>query len=340
MNANDQLINITITRALVLNRYSAGTGKRVVNLLSDVERDIIRRLPDVIGAATRKRMLNQLAGIVSLIGLGYDEITKIAIDELNELAEIEAKWQIDSINSVVGVDVMRSLPTAATLEAIVTNALVVGNPAETWWAQQSQQAKNEFSRVVRLGMAQSETNQQITNRVKTAMGIQQRHAFALVKTSTQAVAMQARQEMLAANDDVVKGKISVATLDSHTSFICADSDKATYNLENEPIEPKKRPYIAIPRHFNCRSLWSPLLKSWDEIGLPFDEFKPSTRASVDGQIPAGTTFDKFLEGKSKAWQDEYLGKGRADLYRSGKITLADMVDGIGRELTLAELRKM
>ena len=340
MNANEQIADATVERALVLSRYSAGTGRKIVELLNDVQRDIIRRLPDVAGEVSRRRLLSQLKEIQELIGSSYDDITKLALDELNELAEIEALWQMNSVNSVVGVEIMRAMPTAAALEAIVTNGLVLGNPAATWWAQQSQQAQNEFSRVIRLGLSQSETNQQIARRVRDSMGIQQRHAFALVKTSTQAVAMQARDEMLATNDDVVKGKISIATLDGRTTFVCADCDQATYNLKNEPIKPKKRPYIAIPRHFGCRSMWSPLLKKWDEMGLPFDEFSPSTRASLDGQIPADTSFDKFLSGKSAAWQDKYLGKGRAELYREGKITLSDMVDGLGRELTIAQLREL
>lgn len=340
MNANQELADLTVERALILNRYSAGTGRRVVELLNDVQRDLLRRLPDVTGEVSRRRILTQLKELQELIGGTYDEITKLALSELNELTEIESKWQMDSINTVVSMEIMRAQPTAAALEAIVTNGLILGNTAETWWSQQSQQAQNEFSRVVRLGMSQSETNQQIAKRVRDAMGVAQRHAFALVKTSTQAVAMQAREEMLQANDDVVKGKISIATLDSHTTFLCADSDGATYDLKNKPIEPKKRPYIAIPRHFGCRSLWGVLLKRWDEMGLPFDEFKPSTRASLDGQIPADTSFEKLLSGKSKEWQDKYLGKGRAELFREGKITLGDLVDGLGRELTLEQLRNL
>ena len=36
--------------------------------------------------------------------------------------------------------------------------------------------------------------------------------------------------------------------------------------------------------------------------------------------------------------DEQLGAGRAQLWREGKITLKDLLDGKGRELTLDELR--
>ena len=80
-----------------------------------------------------------------------------------------------------------------------------------------------------------------------------------------------------------------------------------------------------------------LLELFKELGLNIDDFTPSTRASMDGQVPAATTFEQFLSGKSEAWQDTYLGKGKAKLWRDGKITLSDMVSGTGRELTLDEL---
>lgn len=338
MSINDQLLDLTVERAIVLNRYSAGTGRKVVDLLSQAQADIIEQLPRVTGAITRRRMLKQLEEISDLIGQHYTDIELLSLDELTRIAEIESQWQIKSINTAVGVEIMRAQPTAAALEAIVTNGLIMGNTAETWWRQQSLRMQQEFARVVRLGMAQSETNQQIAKRIRDAVGVQQRHAFALVKTATQAVAVQAREESLKKNSDVVKGKISNAVLDGHTTLVCASYDQAEYDLENKPIAPNKKPYLEIPRHFGCRSMWSTLLKKWDEMGLPFDEFSPSTRASVDGQIPAKTDFAKFLDSKSTAWQDKYLGKGRAELYRKGQITLGDMVDGIGRELTLEQLR--
>jgi Holliday junction DNA helicase RuvA len=56
------------------------------------------------------------------------------------------------------------------------------------------------------------------------------------------------------------------------------------------------------------------------------------------QIPADTTASGFFSRQSKAIQDEQLGAGRAQLFRDKKITLNDLIDGKGRELTLAQLK--
>jgi hypothetical protein len=339
-SVNEQLGDLTIERALIVNRYGAGLGRDVVKLLREAQADIIRRLPETGGVVTKARLARQLREINELIGEAYGSISAKMLDELTDLGEIESGWQMSSINNAATVDIMRAMPSPAVLASIARDTLVTGSTIGDWLGKQEQDYAFQISRAVRAGLAQSETIQQIANRVREASGVAQRHAFTLGKTATQAIAVEARNETLKANGDVVKGKLSLATLDSHTTFVCASYDKAAYNLDNEPIEGNKLPYLEIPRHFGCRSWWQALLKRWDEMGLPFDEFKPSTRASMDGQIPQGTSFPEFLDGKSQAWQDNYLGKGRAKLYRDGKITLADLVDGTGRELTIKELKSI
>jgi hypothetical protein len=81
-----------------------------------------------------------------------------------------------------------------------------------------------------------------------------------------------------------------------------------------------------------------ITKTYRELGVDIDEVPTGTRASDEGQIRADITFAEFLKGKPAAYVDDLLGPGRADLWRKGKITLQQLVDGSGRELTLKELR--
>ena len=84
----------------------------------------------------------------------------------------------------------------------------------------------------------------------------------------------------------------------------------------------------------------PVLKSWQELGLgDMPQIPVGTRASMDGYVPADITMESWLAGKSQAMQDAMLGKGRAELWRSGKITLTDLVDQRGRPLSLHDLRQ-
>lgn len=62
-------------------------------------------------------------------------------------------------------------------------------------------------------------------------------------------------------------------------------------------------------------------------------------ASMDGQVASSTTYLEWLGRQDAATKADILGPGRARLLESGKISLSDLVDQRGNELTLADLRK-
>jgi hypothetical protein len=107
-------------------------------------------------------------------------------------------------------------------------------------------------------------------------------------------------------------------------------------FNNKPIGKKSLPYRELPAHFNCRSIYVPILKSAKEIGF---DIPRSTRSSMDGQVPEDMNFKDFLEKKGTAFQDEVLGKGKAQLWRDGKITLQQLLDQTGNPIPLKDLDK-
>jgi hypothetical protein len=119
----------------------------------------------------------------------------------------------------------------------------------------------------------------------------------------------------------------------HNSLICIAYSNAEWDLEGNPINGTTLPFNGgPPRHFNCRSLLVGISKNATLRN------RQGNRASDEGPIDRKISFDDFLKRKSNAYVDEMLGKGRADLWRSGSITLKDLVNGQGRPLTLKELQ--
>jgi len=83
----------------------------------------------------------------------------------------------------------------------------------------------------------------------------------------------------------------------------------------------------------------PVLKTWRELGINMDELSDNTRASMEGQV-TDKTFADWLKRKTETdptFADRTLGKGRAELWRNGKITMDQMISG-GKPLSLAELK--
>ncbi|MDP0246116.1 hypothetical protein Q7Z55_11735, partial [Glaesserella parasuis] len=92
-----------------------------------------------------------------------------------------------------------------------------------------------------------------------------------------------------------------------------------------------------PLHPRCRSILQLVTKSWKELGIDAEEMPSSTRASQDSPVSEQINYENWLKSKSPEQQDQVLGKGKADLWRRGVITFADMLDQSGRPLTLANL---
>ena len=81
----------------------------------------------------------------------------------------------------------------------------------------------------------------------------------------------------------------------------------------------------------------PITKSWREMGINMDEMAPGTRASMDGQVASATDYQSWFKSRSEAQQDDILGKGKAQLWRDGKITMQNLLNQDGRPLTLKQL---
>lgn len=117
------------------------------------------------------------------------------------------------------------------------------------------------------------------------------NAASIAKTAVGHLASTARQSFASANDDILKGKQWLSTLDNRTSKDCRIRDRLKYTLDNKPIG-HKVPYLQGHRkiHFCCRSTETYILKSSEELGIKVGEIKDSSRASMDGQFPADTNY--------------------------------------------------
>ncbi len=343
MSLSDNLADIAATRQINLARYDSSLRSRVIALLKDVEAEIYQKLltDKPWSEFARERLNKQLADIRQILNFEYLDISKLTSSELAELAVIEAQWQAKSVNKEIGVDLLSAMPTESQLEALAAKTLIQGAVNKDWWARQSQDTQFRFLTAVRTGVAQGETNAQLVGRVKSFMNVSKRNAEALVRTSVQTVASEARRSTIRANSDVIKGIQQVSVLDSRTSEICMAYSGAAWNLEGKPVGEKKLPYgSGVPRHWSCRSFEIPVTKTFRELGLDADEFPKGTRSSIDGQVARDLSFDEWLKSKPDSVQNEMLGVGKAQLFRSGKITLTDLVNGDGNPLTLAELKKL
>lgn len=347
MTPDEKLIDEFITQSLDILRLSAGESQLAAKRLAALQAALVAKLgeqnlPDL----TKSKVNKVIADAEDIIVAAYtDQAT--GIDVLG-IAEHVAKLAAATLDNVLAVHLSgdaAALPTTAYLDSVASDAVIEGHATSAWWAAQADDLSFKFAGAVRQGLINNETNQQIISRIvgnagtQGIMSVARTDAATLVHTSVQQVANNARLAVFKKNSDVLKGVRLVATLDTHTCVQCAAYSGAEWDLDGNPINGTVVPFNSgCPLHFNCRCVLVGISKTFKELGIDLPEPLDGERASSSGPVPVNTTFNDYLNRMGKAFQDEVLGPGRAQLWRDGKITLQDLVNGQGNPLTLAELR--
>lgn len=309
---------------LDIMRVSASLQSQTIAILKNLEKRLLGELAsgDLTEWGIRRRE-RQLREISASIKSYYDQVDEIVLDGTKGVADVAAKVTTAAIapNAL--------LPTESTMAAIASGSIVQGATQGQWWNKQSSEVAFRFAGAVRQGLAGAETNAQIINRVRQVMNVTRANAAALVQTSVATVANDAREAVFKRNDDIIRKYRAVATLDTHTCVQCAPLDGLEWEKDGSPIG-HKLPFPNYPLHFNCRCL---------TIAVVLDDPIGGRRASSEGEVSARLTFEGWLKRQSTEKQSDILGKGRADLWRKGKLTLTDLVNGYGNPLSLDQLQK-
>lgn len=343
---NERLLDDALRHHVRIQGYGEALAKKITQLLRDVEPELMDRLVARLRAIEARgydrgpdvtaRLRELLAGIGEIIDGRYSRAYQSMVVDLTDLAHVEAGREQVALSKAVGpLGLEATLPAPSTLAAIVTERPLEGRVLGAWTARLADNERAAVIRAIRqvgLGMAQGETIEQIVTRVQGpggVMDISRRNARALVRTAVNHVSTAARLETFAQNESLISGERIVATLDGRTTPYCRRIDGEVF-----PVGVGPRP----PFHWNCRSTVSPVVKKWSELGIPLREVPPGTRASMDGQVPAGMTYGAWFKRQPSSFQRRVLGPSRYKLFAVGKLDVNRFTDPSGRLFTLAELQ--
>lgn len=330
MPANDFLLDAGVRHQIFVQRYAGGQVKELLQYLRDMIADVERKLLQAQNLSEAQKLTTQLRQIQRIIDDGMEKLSTGLVTNVSALAEYEAEFAVKTLNAAATVGAV--LPESELLRALVTNTpmqLQVGNAVQELTVQQaaatySRKKSSELRRVIQTGFVEGATTQDLTRRVMQVAKRQQAQAEALVRTSINHIASEARRETHLANTDILSGEEFVAVLDDRTTIGCAALDGKIFPFNRGP---------STPRHWNCRSVRVPVLApKFREGGLE------GMRASKDGPVPASRTYGGWLRDQSAEFQDTVLGKERAKLFRTGGLSLEKFTDDMGKQYSLEQLK--
>jgi len=340
VNTSDRLLDLLTIRQLLMQRIISGENIRINKEYDAIAKDIEKQLrgEELTGFKGRRldKAIKELKARVI-----------IKAPKIGELAQTEAKYTVESL---IQVGIQAVLPPEAVIDNVAKSSLVQGATIGQWWQKLNDTTQFDLERTIKNGVLLGQTNREIANSIigngtdkgPEALSKARRDAVAVTRTGVQTIANEARLATYEENSNVIKAIQWVSTLDGRTSDICIARSGKTWSFPGyKPIKHDIPWNGGPPAHWACRSTTIPITKTFAEIdGLESAEpdITQSTRASMDGQVAANLSFDQFLRSKPDSFADEMLGKGRAQLWRDGKITLSDLLSAKGTPLTLEQLK--
>lgn len=359
-SVNEQLRDADIGHQVDLQHYANGVVRRIIALLNRTDSDLFAQLTAALEkmspeSFTVERLQQLLASVRSLNSQAYAQIADELNADMRDLVRYEAGYQHKLFTSVIPKQVLATVDVA-TVGAEQVYAAAMARPFQgrllSEWASSIEADRMVRIRdAIRMGYVQNEPITKIVQRLRgtRAKGysdgiieIDRRNAEAVVRTAVSHTAGFTRNRFMDKNKQLIKAEQWTSTLDSRTSPMCRIRDGKQYTPVNHLPIGHKIPWGAGPGalHWCCRSTSVPILKSWKELGgNDIEEFNPVDRASMNGVVPAETTYSEWIRQQSAARQDEILGPTRGKLLRDGNLEFDRFYNDKGKFLTLQELRQ-
>lgn len=267
--ANEEILERTIAHSVQVERYKAGTVRRVVELLNATEEKLEEQLAVRVerivaaggfdaGPETTARLQQLLEVVGGVRAEAYAAAAGFLREELSVFAAYEAQWQAVLLQETLIVELGVVAPSAEVLRAAVFERPFAGAVFEHWVDALAPADLERISRAVQVGVVEGQTTQQIVRSVVGTRGasytdgvveMSRRSAETLVRTSISHASTQAREEVYRANEDIIEEVRWVATLDGRTTLGCIALDGKTFPRAKARAHPGTRGAAPPP----CRS---------------------------------------------------------------------------------------
>jgi SPP1 gp7 family putative phage head morphogenesis protein len=341
MDANEKLLNNEISHAIDVLGYSNAVTQKIIGLLNRADGDLYDKLTSELNkinpSPEKVNRINALLKSVNTLNAQiYSQVSDQLTLDLKRFTNAEVDYQQNLIANAQPLKVLPIAPEAAYSAAMAMP--FQGKLLSEFMSGLEAQKATLIKDAVRMGFIESQTTGEIVRKIRGTkalkytdgiMNITRSNAESVVITAIAHHANVAQNKVYETNSDIIKGYRYTATLDTRTTELCASRDGKFYKIGD------KKP--ALPAHFRCRSRYVPVLKSFQEMGLDVN-LPESTRASLNGQVPAKTSYQEWLKKQPVDRQNEVLGVTKAKLFRDGGLTIDKFVSPAGHVYTIDELK--
>lgn len=343
-----------------LNRAAVGAELRAVKTLKALEGELVGLVAQhdpsapLRTAYQQKRLEKLLSDTRESIKVAYREIRDGTNEDAAQIANNINKATINLINKAVKIPLVGTTSDIYEMRQLAKGTLINGAKSADWWSRQAGDLQFRFTNEIRDALDKGESIDQMVRRIRGTwdrntkqfvggiMNTTTRNAQSLIRTSVMNISNQANLDMYKENDDVLGGIEWSSTLDSHTSTICRALDGLTWTFDYKPIG-HKHAFPGPTAHWGCRSAQLPIIKLPDDMPATTRKRIEDNPRAQNGFNPGKTkgkiNYEQWLKTQPKTTQIEVLGPAKYELWRTGKLSMSQMVNFNGVPLTVEQLEK-
>ena len=352
-SVNEQLQDESIRHAIDLMAHANTVVRRIIADLNFADPKLFAAITEALERVpldefTVPRLTRALAEARDINAMAYETVEAALNVELRELVKYEANYQATLFRAQMAGVPIKAVDFGAAYAA-ANSTPFRGRLMKEWAVSLGTDRMRRIEDALRIGYVEQKT---VGDMVRTIRGTRaaryadgllqtdRRNAEAIARTALSHYAGVTRDRFYEQNSDIIKEIVWLSVLDSRTTPQCVVRDGKHYTMDTDGhYRPKGHevPWGEGPGrlHWNCRSTSYPVTNFWQSLGV---KPPPSTRASMDGQVPDTTTYLEWITKQNATVQNEVLGKTRGEMLRSGKFKVERFFNNEGRFLTLDELR--
>ena len=341
--ASSQAVNELTAQFNKLSNSQLNRLTEILSELSDSERNALKSLNFSSGAKSSKN----IEEIKTILNDWFKAVDTELFEQFDksalQLAVYEATYSAKLVAGAAAVVNVEKIYKATKKVPYAGGQLV-----DYLFADIAANLRKKVEHVIRDGISQGQTNQQIVQRIKGRKandyrdGLLQSERYVIERQVRTARSHVSNTSYLQTYEALGFTHIKfVSVLDGRSSFTCANLDQTMWKIDDPKI---RRP----PLHPNCRSTLIGVDADGNLGGVrPFvaDERKiknipKDERDGIIGQVEANTKFSDWFKDQDDDFQRNWLGSTRFELYKKSDFPIDKFVDPIGRKYTLDELREI
>lgn len=376
VTANQALFNSTVRHQVHVLRFAEQQAKDAAAALTKAEQELLEKITGTMAKGLDPARLEALlVSVKERRAQVYAQLGDSMEEQLKGMAEAEANWEVGALDGASPVRLLTAAVPLEQLHAAVA-APIAGIPLRGWLDGIATAEASQLQQAITQAVLQGQTIDDVVRRIRGSkakgfvdgiLSTSTRNAQALARTAVNHVSNQARELVWEANSDIVRCLRWTSTLDGRTSEVCRARDGHMAPIGDSSLLPGDQPLTPLgarpPAHFNCRSVLVAVLDGVElagdrpfvkdarvrkdreaafraeakSRGVPIQQVRQEWADKNVGRVPAATTYQDWLKTQPHSFQDEVLGRGKAELFRAG-TPLERFVDKSGKSLNLAELK--